>query len=75
MDVQNVSSSGHRDVSSEQINEWLKFRDSEVNFQDSVYSKMEGTMYIPMSPDSRMQVVENPALELQSWLDSIRDSQ
>ncbi len=36
---------------------------------------MEGTMYIPMSPDSRMQVVKNPALELQSWLDSIRDSQ
>lgn len=55
--------------------QWLKFRDSEFKLQEGIYSKLEGTMYIPMSADSRMQVVKNRALELKSYLDLLKESQ
>ena len=55
--------------------QWIKFRDSEFKLQDSIYSKLEGTMYIPMSADSRMQVVKNRALELRSYLDLLKETQ
>src|SRR5205809_500344 len=41
--------------------QWLKFRDAEFQMQGGIYSKLEGTLYIPMSADSRMQVVKNRA--------------
>jgi len=55
--------------------QWLKFRDAEFQMQGGIYSKLEGTMYIPMSADSRMQVVKNRALELKSYLDLLKDAQ
>ncbi len=55
--------------------QWIKFRDLEFKFQDSVYSKLEGTMYIPMSADSRMQVVKSRALELRSYLELLKEGQ
>jgi uncharacterized protein YecT (DUF1311 family) len=55
--------------------QWLKFRDAEFKLQDALYSKLEGTMYIPMRADSRMQLVKKRALELKSHLDLLKDSQ
>jgi len=52
--------------------QWLKFRDAEFQMQSGIYSRLEGTMYIPMSADSRMQVVKNRALELKSYLDLLK---
>jgi uncharacterized protein YecT (DUF1311 family) len=48
--------------------QWLKFRDSEFKVIDGIYSKMDGTMYIPMHVDSRALIVRNRALELKSYL-------
>jgi len=55
--------------------QWLKFRDAEFKLLDGIYDKLEGTMYIPMRADSRMQIVKNRALELKSNLDLVKDSQ
>lgn len=55
--------------------QWIKFRDLEFKFQDSIYSKMEGTMYIPMSADDRMKIVRSRSLELQAYLDLLKEGQ
>ena len=55
--------------------QWLKFRDSEFQLQGEIYSKLEGTMYIPMSADSQMQVVKKRALELKAYLDLLKAAQ
>ena len=53
--------------------EWIKYRDLEFKFIDSVYDRLEGTMYIPMRIDSRMEVVRKRALELKSFLDLVTE--
>jgi uncharacterized protein YecT (DUF1311 family) len=55
--------------------QWLKFRDSEFQLQGEIYSKPEGTMYIPMSADSQMQAVKKRALELKAYLDLLKAAQ
>ncbi len=49
--------------------EWIKYRDLEFKFIDSIYDTMQGTMYIPMRIDARMEVVKKRALELKGFLD------
>ena len=55
--------------------QWLKFRDSEFQLQGEIFSKLEGTMYIPMSADSQMQVVKKRALDLKAYLDLSKAAQ
>jgi uncharacterized protein YecT (DUF1311 family) len=49
--------------------EWIKYRDLEFKFIDSIYDTMQGTMYIPMRIDARMEVIKKRALELKGFLD------
>lgn len=53
--------------------EWIKYRDIDFKFIDSVYDTMNGTMYIPMRIDARMEVVKKRALELKGFLDLVRE--
>jgi uncharacterized protein YecT (DUF1311 family) len=55
--------------------EWIKYRDLEFKFIDSIYDTMQGTMYIPMRVATRLEVIKKRALELQSHLDLIEDSE
>jgi uncharacterized protein YecT (DUF1311 family) len=54
--------------------EWIKYRDLEFKLTDSVYSSMQGTMYIPMHADHRMEIVKKRALELKGYLDLLKDN-
>jgi len=49
--------------------EWIKYRDLEFKFIESIYDTMQGTMYIPMRIDARMEVIKKRALELKGFLD------
>jgi uncharacterized protein YecT (DUF1311 family) len=49
--------------------EWIKYRDLNFKFIDSIYDTMQGTMYIPMRIDARMEVIKKRALELKGFLD------
>ncbi|HVS21046.1 MAG TPA: lysozyme inhibitor LprI family protein, partial [Pyrinomonadaceae bacterium] len=49
--------------------EWIKQRDLDFKFIDSLYDTFEGTMYIPMRVDARMEVIKKRALELKNYLD------
>jgi len=53
--------------------EWIKFRDAEIKLIASVYSKKEGTMYVPMSCDSVMEITKKRALELRSYYELITE--
>ena len=53
--------------------EWIKQRDLDFKFLESIYDSFEGTMYIPMRIDARMQVIKKRAVELKEYLDLIND--
>jgi len=53
--------------------EWIKYRDWDFKLIDSLYDTMQGTMYIPMRIDARMELVKKRALELKGFLDLIQE--
>jgi uncharacterized protein YecT (DUF1311 family) len=53
--------------------EWIKYRDLDFKLIDTVYDTMQGTMYIPMRVDARMEVVKKRAQELKGYLDLIQE--
>ena len=53
--------------------EWIKYRDLDFKLIDSLYDTMQGTMYIPMRIDARMEVVKKRALELKGFLDLVQE--
>ena len=53
--------------------EWIKQRDLEFKFIDSVYDALQGTMYIPMRIAARMEVVKHRAMELHEYLDLVKE--
>ena len=53
--------------------EWIKYRDLDFKLIDALYDTMQGTMYIPMRIDARMEVVKKRALELKGFLDLVQE--
>jgi uncharacterized protein YecT (DUF1311 family) len=49
--------------------EWIKHRDMEFKLLDKIYGYKEGTMYLPMHADSRMEIVRGRANKLQDYID------
>ena|SRR3989304_7266975 len=47
--------------------EWIKFRDLEFKNIDSIYDKLQGTMYIPMRVNEKMQIVRTRVLQLDGY--------
>jgi uncharacterized protein YecT (DUF1311 family) len=54
--------------------EWIKNRDADFKLIDSIYDSLQGTMYIPMRIDARLEVVKKRALELQNYLELTSDA-
>ena len=54
--------------------EWIKGRDADFKLIDSIYDTLEGTMYIPMRIDARMELVKKRALQLKGYLDLANDA-
>ncbi len=53
--------------------EWIKYRDLEFRFIDSVFDTLDGTMYIPMRISSRMETIKKRALELKDYLNLVTE--
>ena len=47
--------------------EWLAFRDLEFNNIDSIYDKLDGTMYIPMRLNEKVDVIKRRVLQLDGY--------
>lgn len=55
--------------------QWLKYRDAEFKFIDSIYSTLQGTMYLPMHYGQRMEIVKQRSLALAAYLDLTGESE
>jgi len=54
---------------------WIAFRDNEFKLIDTLYDQLQGTMYIPMRYDERMQIVKRRAQALSDHLDTLNESE
>jgi uncharacterized protein YecT (DUF1311 family) len=72
--MKKLNPAGRRTLKSAQV-EWIKHRDTEFALLDSIYSTLEGTMYIPMHLDQKMQIVRHRALALSSYLELLADAE
>jgi uncharacterized protein YecT (DUF1311 family) len=54
---------------------WITYRDNEFKLIDSIYDKIQGTMYIPMRIDEKMQIVKQRALALASHVDMLGETE
>jgi len=52
---------------------WIKYRDKEFKLTDSVYSSLEGTMYVPMRLDERLEIVRKRAITLGEYSDLLKN--
>lgn len=48
---------------------WIEYRDLEFKTQAAIYQTMEGTMYLPMAVNERLEIVKKRALTLKSYLE------
>ena len=53
---------------------WITYRDNEFKLIDSIYDGIQGTMYIPMRVDEKMQIVKQRALALASHVDMLDEA-
>lgn len=49
--------------------QWIRYRDAELKTIESVYSRTQGTIYLPMMADDAMQLTRQRARELNGYLD------
>ena len=61
---------GKRLLRSAQLS-WIAYRDNEFKLIDSIFDDIQGTMYIPMRIDSKLQIVKQRALALVSHVDML----
>jgi uncharacterized protein YecT (DUF1311 family) len=54
---------------------WIAHRDNEFKLIDSIYDDIQGTMYIPMRIDEKMQIVKQRALALASHIDILGEAE
>ena len=54
---------------------WITYRDNEFKLIDSIYDAIQGTMYIPMRIDEKMQIVKQRALALASHIDMLDEAE
>ncbi len=50
---------------------WIEFRDAEFKLIETIYGKLEGTMYIPMQVYARMNITKSRALQLEHSLEEL----
>lgn len=53
--------------------QWIEFKEKEFINIDKIYSKMEGTMYIPMRVYAKLEVVKARALQLKDFYDLLTE--
>jgi uncharacterized protein YecT (DUF1311 family) len=54
---------------------WITYRDNEFRLIDNLYDNLQGTMYIPMRYQEKMQLVKRRTLALADHLDTFNESE
>ena len=55
--------------------QWIKFRDSEMEFSHSVYNQLGGTMWIPIAARTRLDLTKQRAQELSDYISTLTMNQ
>ena len=53
---------------------WIEFRDLEFKNIEYIYSKKDGTMYLPMQAIDRMEIIKKRALELKDYYELLTEN-
>jgi len=48
--------------------QWIKYRDNELEFSRSFYTQMQGTMWIPVAAQTRLNLTKQRAEELSDYI-------
>lgn len=51
--------------------QWIKYRDSELEFSRSFYSQMQGTMWIPIAAQTRLDLTKQRAQDLLDYISTL----
>jgi len=54
---------------------WIAQRDKEFDLINAIHAQLDGTMWIPVMIAKRVDVVKARALELQSYVDLLKDAE
>lgn len=50
---------------------WLDYRDKEISFSSQLYRDMQGTMWIPVAAETKMDLTKQRTLELTDYIDNL----
>ena len=65
--LMNLLDDGAKDKLKEAERKWIEYRDLEFKNIESIYSKKEGTMYLPMQAIDKMDIIKSRALQLRDY--------
>lgn len=54
---------------------WITYRNNEFRLIDNIYDELQGTMYIPMRYEEKMQILRQRALALSAHVDILNESE
>jgi len=52
--------------------QWIKYRDNELDFSRSFYNQMQGTMWIPIAAQTRLNLTKQRAEELSDYISTLK---
>ncbi len=55
-------------------NAWIKYKNTQLESFNQIYDSLTGTMWIPIKLEATVNLIKNRALELQTYLDNLRQS-
>jgi len=53
--------------------QWIKYRDTELDFSKSFYNQMQGTMWIPVAAQTRLNLTKQRAIELSNYITTLTE--
>lgn len=48
--------------------EWIEYRDKEIEFSNQLYYDMQGTMWIPIAAQTKLDLTRKRTIELESYI-------
>lgn len=70
--MKELTPEGQKHLRDDQKN-WLKFRDTELEFIGDIYGSKQGTMYRPMASDAAAELIKDRTLQLHHRLDVLKE--
>lgn len=47
---------------------WIEYRDKEIEFSNQIYTDMQGTMWIPVAAQTKLELSKQRAIEIEGYI-------